>query len=255
VPVVGVIFSPDLPPERLVPVARAADAAGVEQLWLWEDCFAESGIAAAAAVLGCTRELSVGIGLLPVPLRNVALTAMELATLERLFPGRLVPGIGHGVAGWMDQVGEKVASPMTLLTEYTDALRRLLGGERVTVSGRYVQLRDVQLAWPPQPAPRLLVGAVGDRTAQLARDLADGVILTGGTSPERVREVTGLGGGGDVVVFVAVDAALRPEAVARRVAEYSAAGATHVALLSVGDDGPPLEEHVGVVAAVRRLVD
>ena len=47
----------------------------------------------------------MGIGLLPVPLRNVALTAMELATLERLFPGRLAPGIGHGVLDWMGQVG------------------------------------------------------------------------------------------------------------------------------------------------------
>ena len=40
-----------------------------------------------------------------MPLRNVALTAMELATVERMFPGRFVPGIGHGVLDWMGQVG------------------------------------------------------------------------------------------------------------------------------------------------------
>ena len=54
-------------------------------MWLWEDCFAESGIATAAAALAWTERLTVGIGLLPVPLRNVALSAMENATLERLF--------------------------------------------------------------------------------------------------------------------------------------------------------------------------
>ena len=57
-----------------------------------------------------------------MPLRNVALTAMEIATLARLFPGRLTVGVGHGVLDWMSQVGGRVESPMTLLREYTAAL-------------------------------------------------------------------------------------------------------------------------------------
>ena len=157
----GVIFPPDLAPEQLRPVALAAEESGLDELWLWEDCFAESGIATAAAVLAWTERLRVGIGLLPVPLRNVALTAMELATLARLFPGRLVPGVGHGVLEWMGQVGARVPSPMTLLDEYATALRELLRGQTVSTSGRYVTLDAVGLAWPPQAVPPVLVGAVG----------------------------------------------------------------------------------------------
>src|SRR5215207_5997876 len=96
---VGAVFLPQFSPERLRPVALAADGAGLAQLWLWEDCFLHSGIAAASAALAWTSRLSVGIGLLPVPLRNVALTAMELATLHRLFPGRALVGVGHGRTG------------------------------------------------------------------------------------------------------------------------------------------------------------
>jgi alkanesulfonate monooxygenase SsuD/methylene tetrahydromethanopterin reductase-like flavin-dependent oxidoreductase (luciferase family) len=66
----GVVFRPQLPPERLRDVAHAADDAGLEELWLWEDCFFESGIAAAAAALAWTQRLRVGVDLLPVPLRN-----------------------------------------------------------------------------------------------------------------------------------------------------------------------------------------
>ena len=40
---------------------------------------------------------------------------MEIATIERLFPGRFVPAIGHGVQRWMGQVGARVESPLTLL--------------------------------------------------------------------------------------------------------------------------------------------
>ena len=83
------IFPPTQPPERIVAVAAAADAAGLAELWVWEDCFSESGIATATAMLAATSRVTVGIGLLPVPLRNVALTAMELSTLHRMFPGRL----------------------------------------------------------------------------------------------------------------------------------------------------------------------
>ena len=65
---------------------------------------------------------------------------MEIATVERLFPGRLIPGVGHGVQPWMEQVGARVASPLTLMREYVPALRSLLAGEEVSTAGRYVSL-------------------------------------------------------------------------------------------------------------------
>src|SRR3954449_10742799 len=120
-----------MPPERLQAVARAAESAGLDELWVWEDCFKQSGIGCAAAALASTSSITVGIGLLPAPLRNVALTAMELATLERTAPGRLIAGVGHGAQEWMTQVGARVASPLTLLEEYASALRALLAGDRV----------------------------------------------------------------------------------------------------------------------------
>jgi alkanesulfonate monooxygenase SsuD/methylene tetrahydromethanopterin reductase-like flavin-dependent oxidoreductase (luciferase family) len=249
---VGVIFPPSRPPEELHDVALAAEASGVAELWLWEDCFAESGIASAAAVLAWTQQLRVGVGLLPVPLRNVALTAMELATLARLFPDRLRPGVGHGVLEWMGQVGARAQSPMALLQEYTTALRDLLHGETVSVSGQYVQLQDVTLAWPPNLVPPLLIGAVGPRTLELAGSLGDGVILTGDTTVDQLRaamlhvragrEASGRSDEAQIVVFHAV--AGQPDAsdVAATIEQYLAAGAGTVALLSVGDDAPPLTE-------------
>ncbi|HKT01262.1 MAG TPA: LLM class flavin-dependent oxidoreductase [Rugosimonospora sp.] len=186
--IVGAVFLPDLPPERLRSVAQAADAAGLDELWLWEDCFKESGIATAAAALAWTSRLRVGVGLLPVPLRNVALAAMEVAALHRLFPGRLSVGVGHGVQDWMGQVGARAGSPMTLLREYVTALRALLRGEKLSVSGRYVRLAEVALDWPPDPAPEVLVGAVGPRTLRLAGECADGTILTAGTPTAAVRQ-------------------------------------------------------------------
>lgn len=213
-PTLGFIARPTLPPARHLELARAVEAAGIDELWLWEDCFKETAVAGAAAVLGATERLRVGTGVLPVPLRNVALTAMEIATIDGMFPGRLVPGVGHGVQEWMGQVGARAASPLTLLREHLTALRALLDGERVTTRGRYVTLEDVVLDWPPATRPPVLSAAVGPRTLRLVGEHADGVILTSSTGLDRLpgaleqvgagRRAAGRGEPFEVVVFVAV---------------------------------------------------
>jgi alkanesulfonate monooxygenase SsuD/methylene tetrahydromethanopterin reductase-like flavin-dependent oxidoreductase (luciferase family) len=253
----GAVFLPQLPPERLREVARAADDAGLDELWLWEDCFFASGIASAAAALAWTQRLRVGVGLLPVPLRNVALTAMELATLHRLFPHRVSIGVGHGVQDWMAQVGARVGSPMTLLQEYATALRALLRGEQVTVDGRYVRLDSVTLDWPPPYPPPVLVGAVGPRTQRLCGRSADGTILTAGTPPDGVRQARALvdegrieGGRTDehrIVVYL--HAATGPDAAERLEADRRRWGYDSMDDIGVAGDAP------AVADAVRRWAD
>ena len=148
-PRVGIVFRPQLlPPERLPGFAAAAEAGGYGDLWLWEDCFCEGGLTTAATALAGTSSVRVGLGLMPAPLRNPALAAMEIATLARLHPGRFVPAVGHGVLSWMAQVGARAASPMTLLREWVGAVRALLHGETVSVTGDYVNLDKVALDWP-----------------------------------------------------------------------------------------------------------
>jgi alkanesulfonate monooxygenase SsuD/methylene tetrahydromethanopterin reductase-like flavin-dependent oxidoreductase (luciferase family) len=180
---------PQVPPERLREVALAAEDSGLAELWLWEDCFWGGALTAAAAVLAWTSRLPVAIGVLPVPLRNVALTAMEAAVLQRLFPGRITIGVGHGVQDWMGQVGVRAASPVTLLGEYLSALRALLRGERLTMDGRYVKLDGVALDASPGTPPPVLAAATGPRTLAVGGREADGVILDSATTiPDGLRE-------------------------------------------------------------------
>lgn len=245
------VFRPQLPPERLRGFVRAVEDAGFDQLWVWEDCFLESGIATASAALAWTDRLRIGVGLLPVPLRNVALATMEAATLYRLFPGRVLLGLGHGVQEWMGQVGARADSPLTLLREYTVAMRSLLAGECVTTEGRYVRLRDVELGWPPETAPPLYVGATGPRSVRLSGEIADATILTSATTPDALRTARQLiaegraaaGRSGHHEVVVSLLTATGAGAAERIAAENEGAAA--------GVAGTAEE----VAAAVRRLAD
>ena len=175
-PSLGIVLVPTLPPEALRPLAAAADR-HLDELWVWEDCFKESGVAAAAAALAWTDRVQVGIGLAPVPLRNVALLAMEVATVHRLFPGRFLPGIGHGVQDWMGQAGARERYPLTLLREHAQAMRLLLDGHEVSTSGRYVHPDRVKLDWPPEPGSPLLIGGGGPKTLELAGRYGDGILI------------------------------------------------------------------------------
>jgi alkanesulfonate monooxygenase SsuD/methylene tetrahydromethanopterin reductase-like flavin-dependent oxidoreductase (luciferase family) len=218
-------------------VVEYAEAAGLAELWLWEDCFLEGGLTSAALALAWSERLRIGVGLLPVPLRNPALAAMEIATLARLFPDRLTMVLGHGVQDWMAQVGAAVESPVTLLREHTVAVRALLAGDTVDVSGRYVHLERVALDWPPATPPTLLIGARGPRSVALAGEVSDGVLLDTVVDPAVVRQARELvGPDRRVAVYTEItDVA----AVADWVAELADAGADSVILQATEHDPDP----------------
>ena len=133
---VGMCFPQEFPPSLVREFAQRLDVGGAEQLWIIEDCFFTAGVSLAATALAVTERLTVGLGILPAVARNAAITAMELATLYGLAPGRVLPGIGHGVQSWMEQIGVRPQSPLTALEEVITTVRRLLDGETVTFHGR-----------------------------------------------------------------------------------------------------------------------
>ena len=132
----GVVFTADRPPEELAAFATAAESAGLDELWLWEDCFLTGGIATSATALAATTRITVGLGVMPAVFRNAVAAAMEVATLARLHPGRFVAGLGHGVPAWMEQIGALPPKPVRALEETAVAIRRLLAGESFSVGGR-----------------------------------------------------------------------------------------------------------------------
>ncbi len=233
-------------PAGLPAFAREVEALGVDDLWVVEDLGWNGGISAAAVALGATERLRVGLGIAPAPLRSPALLAMEIATLARVFPGRLVAGVGHGVREWMRQVGVAPRSPLALLEETLGAVRGLLRGERVTVDGRELRIDGVELVHPPakDAVPQVIAGVVSPRSLELAGRAAQGTLVAEGHGPQDLhtaRAAAQRGGAGadhtlTVFTFLGVGDAAAPalrEAVAghaewlgRDTSETFAAGGT-----------------------------
>ena len=184
---IGVMFRRENAPEVLPDYARRAEQIGLSELWVVEDCFYGSGIASAAVALACTDNIRVGLGIMPAVARNAAFTAMEIATLARIYPERFIAGIGHGVGDWMRQIGAFPKSQLAALGETSEVVRRLLAGEAVTFHGQHVNLDHVKLEFPPQTVPPVILGVRGPRSLIVSGRSADGTILAELASPAYIR--------------------------------------------------------------------
>ncbi len=176
----GLVLGSAMPPEQLVPAAVEADQLGLDELWFSEDCFFTGGISAASAALAATSRIGVGLGIVSAMLRHPALLAMEVATMARAFPGRVSAGIGLGVPAWLRQVGRSPRSSLGAMTECVTAVRRLLAGETLTVTGAEFSFDGVALAHPPVGSVQLYLGVSGPRMLALSGEIGDGTILSVG---------------------------------------------------------------------------
>lgn len=174
-------------PEDFLPFVARVEELGFAHLWVVEDCFLTGGLTLAASALAITDTLNVGVGLMPVPMRNPAVAAMEIATLAGAHPRRFTATFGHGVQSWMQQIGAAPENRLAALEETVEAVRALLDGQTVTRQGSYVDLDQVELERPPVVAPNLLIGSTGPIGLQLAGRVADGVLLPEGCGPDFVR--------------------------------------------------------------------
>jgi alkanesulfonate monooxygenase SsuD/methylene tetrahydromethanopterin reductase-like flavin-dependent oxidoreductase (luciferase family) len=181
---VGLVVGSNTPPEQIPSLAWAAERAGFSELWTVEDYFYYGGLTATAAALANTTSIPVGFGITSALVRHPAVLAMEVATLERLYPGRVWPGVGLGV--FVEKMGFRPASPLTAVRDATTILRDLLAGKTVDHSGAFT-VDGVQLAYPPAAVPPIYAGVLGPKMLQMAGEVADGIVASALSSVAYVR--------------------------------------------------------------------
>jgi 5,10-methylenetetrahydromethanopterin reductase len=186
-PRVGVVLGSALPPEHIQGAAAAAEKLGFGEIWLAEDYFFTGGISGATAVLAATERIPVGLGIVSAMVRHPALLAMEISTTARMYPDRLMPGIGLGVPDWMRQMGILPRSPLGAMRECVTSVRDLLAGEELTADGDYFHFDKVKLTYPLEAGGvPLFMGVLGPKMLQLSGEVADGTVISVLASPQYV---------------------------------------------------------------------
>ncbi|MGH8885405.1 MAG: LLM class F420-dependent oxidoreductase [Egibacteraceae bacterium] len=136
------------------------------------------------AVASCGVDLGVAVA--PVQTRSPWLLAATASTLSHLSGGRFTLGLGTSSEVIVEQwSGIPFERPLERLRETVEAVRAILSGQRVDLSGEFVTARGYRLfAPPPAPVP-IVVGALNRRSLRQAGAIADGVCLNQ-LAPEHV---------------------------------------------------------------------
>lgn len=171
-------------PGRVAELARQAERWGFTGMLvadsqnLTADIWVELALAGAA-----TSSLRLGPGVTNPLTRHIAVTASAASALQAETEGRATLGFAQGDSA-LSQIG---LAPLSVVQfeETLQALQGLLRGEEVPLDGTTSAIGWIAEAeFPKVP---LHVAATGPRTIKAAARHADGIDLTVGAEPERVR--------------------------------------------------------------------
>jgi probable F420-dependent oxidoreductase len=175
-------FAGEFVGDGLWSLVDAMEEAGYDSLWL-SDSAGLGGLAplpALAAVAARTERLKLGTNVLVLPPRNPVMLARELATVDVLSGGRLLPaaGLGIDIPSERAALGVQPAERVARMEECIEILRALWTTEGpVDYEGRFVSLQGIELH--PRPVKRTFeLWLAGNVPAALRRTgrLADGWI-------------------------------------------------------------------------------
>jgi 5,10-methylenetetrahydromethanopterin reductase len=134
-----------------------------------------------------TSRIGIGPGVLVPSLRHPMVNATATRTLQTMAPGRLAVAFGTGFTG-RAAMG---MPPLTwrYMTDYIDTYKRLLEGDTVTWKGAALKmLPPAEVALEIPALPPILLGALGPKGAQCARELGVDGILAFGAPPAAMTE-------------------------------------------------------------------
>src|SRR5689334_5117987 len=214
------------------------------------------------AAITTTLELVTGVIILPQ--RQAVLTAKQAAEVDLLSEGRLRLGVG---IGWnaveYEALGEDFTNRGRRLGEQVEVMRRLWSQQSVTFAGKHHRVTGAGLA--PLPVQRPIpvwIGAASRPALERAGRLADGWFPMSGPGPK-------LDEARDIVAQAATEAGRDPstlgmegrvtwagdaQRVADELAEWKAAGATHMTINTMGAGLRTVDEHLAALAAAAETL-
>lgn len=186
-------MGPQSRPEVLVPCAEAADAAGLESLWITDhlaippdDAEGSGGrytdpLTTLAYLAGRTERIGLGTGVLILPYRRPLPVAKAVATVQELSGGRLLLGVG---VGWMEPEFRALGIDRRRRGRDADAaldlLHRCFAEDEVEAHGQ-------RFLFAPRPQrPPIYVGGAGEHALRRTVRHGDGW-LPMSADPEKLR--------------------------------------------------------------------
>jgi F420-dependent oxidoreductase-like protein len=193
---------PGTNPVELIELAREAERLGYDSAWAAE-AWGTDVVSVLAWLGATTTRLKLGAGIMQMPARTPAMTAMTASTLDLMSGGRVLLGLGTSgpqvVEGWH---GLSFGKPLGRTREYVEIVRSAVRRELVEHRGEHYEIpytgRDATglgkplklMLRPVRDEIPIYLAAIGPKNVALAAEIADGWLPVW-VSPTKLREVFG----------------------------------------------------------------
>ncbi len=182
-------------PDYLKQLVEVGDKYGYDSIWLSDrivsDRFSLEPMIALSMAAVYSERMKFGTSVLAMPLRNPVVLAKQIATLDFLSKGRMLPAVGLGQEEPEEYeacgVSKERRGPRT--EEAVRLMRRLWEEDDVTHEGEFFSCHNVAVTPKPcfQPSPPVWIGGRSDAAARRVGRVGDGWLVSGAT-PREVSE-------------------------------------------------------------------
>lgn len=160
-------------------VVDALEALRYDSLWVSERIGSEcpDPVVAMSVAAARTKKLKFGMSVMVLPGRNPVLLAKQLATLDRMSDGRLLPAFGLGVADAAEQqaFGVERSERAKIFDEALEVMRKCWLDDVVTHSGKWFTLDGLRVEpKPKQRPPDVWLGGIAPSELKRVARLSDG---------------------------------------------------------------------------------
>lgn len=216
--VVPNIISPISGGEAVKESARVAEVAGFDSLWVSDHILVPKekeryargteALMTLAYLAGVTRQVSFGLSVLILPMRNPIIAAKQIATLAHLAERDVIVGVG---VGWSKDEYSFLNADFhrrgKLVDEYIEIMRKLWTDPDAAHSGSYT-FADANFAPQLDKALPVWIGGTSDAAIRRAAEIGDGFqpTLDSGLDEfaEQVRKLRAWSGGRPITVSISM---------------------------------------------------
>jgi probable F420-dependent oxidoreductase len=175
---VGICLRPeydDYSLDRMGDYARLAERNGFHSVWLAES-WGLDAVALLSHLGALTGRIKLGTAIVNVFSRTPALLAMASVTINDLYPGRFILGLGTSTKALVENFhGMPFDKPVTRLRETIEIAREAMSGREVHYRGTLVSLDGYRLRVKPRAAPPpIYAAALSPASLRVVAERADG---------------------------------------------------------------------------------
>lgn len=179
----GLGFNPVLGVGDAARIATEADRLGYDSVWMHESLFQRDVVTYISAMIGSTKSIRLGSGVINTFTRHPVAAATTFATLAELSGGRVNLGVGLGSFPTVPLIGHRIfpvneTRPLRRIREYVEVVRLLWKGGKVNYDGEFFKVKDLALGFEVKNHIPLFIASLSPKTQEYAAREADGVILS-----------------------------------------------------------------------------